>query len=58
MCERVFDFMGLECFEVEPGKADDHDIYREKIDPRVADQLREHYRPYDEMLEEIAWATV
>jgi Sulfotransferase domain len=53
VCERVFDFMGLESFDVEPGKARDPDLYQEKIDPWLADRLREHYRPYDEMLEEM-----
>ena len=33
-------------------------FYHEKIDPRVADRLREHYRPYDEMLAGDAWAIV
>ena len=53
VCERVFDFMGLDSFEVEPGKTSNRDFYQEKIDPRLADRLREHYRPYDEMLEEM-----
>jgi Sulfotransferase domain len=52
VCERVFDFMGLDSFEVEPGEID-RDFYQEKIDPRLAARLREHYRPYDEMLEEM-----
>jgi hypothetical protein len=52
-CNRVFDYMGLEDFDVEPGKVYNRGFYREKIDPRVADRLREHYRRYDEMLEEL-----
>jgi hypothetical protein len=52
-CNRVFDYMGLEGFDVEPGKVYNRGFYQEKIDPRVADRLREHYRPYDEMLEEL-----
>ena len=51
-CDRVFDYMGLEDFDVEPGKVYNRGFYQEKIDPRVADRLREHYRPYDEMLQE------
>jgi len=53
VCERVFDFMGLDSFDVEAGKTGERDLYQQKIDPRVADRLREHYRPYDEMLEEM-----
>jgi hypothetical protein len=52
-CNRVFDYMGLEDFDVEPGKVYNRGFYKEKIDPRVADQLREHYRPYDAMLAEM-----
>lgn len=58
VCERVFDFMGLESFDVEPGKTSNRDYYQEKIDPRVADLLRDHYRPYDEMLEEMLGQSV
>jgi hypothetical protein len=53
VCNRVFDFMGLDDFDVEPGKVYNRGFYQEKIDPRVADRLREHYRPYDELLQEI-----
>jgi hypothetical protein len=53
VCNRVFDFMGLEDFDVEPGKVYNRGFYQEKIDPRVAERLREHYRPYDELLQEI-----
>jgi hypothetical protein len=53
VCNRVFDFMGLDDFDVEPGKVYNRGFYQEKIDPRVADRLREHYRPYDELLAEI-----
>jgi sulfotransferase family protein len=52
-CNRVFDYMGLEDFDVEPGKVYNRGFYKEKIDPRVAERLREHYRPYDEMLQEL-----
>ena len=57
-CNRVFDYMGLEDFDVEPGKVYNRGFYQEKIDPRVADRLREHYRPYDEMLAGDAGAVV
>jgi hypothetical protein len=53
VCERVFDFMGLDSFEVEPSTSGDRDFFEPKIDPRLAERLREHYRPYDEMLEEM-----
>src|SRR4029078_5059734 len=53
VCNRVFDFMGLEDFDVEPGKVYNRGFYQEKIAPRVAERLREHYRPYDEMLQQI-----
>lgn len=49
-CQRVFDFMGLEDFEVQPTKIFNRGFYKEKLDPRVAEQLREHYRPYDDLL--------
>ena len=52
-CERVFSFMGLDGFDVQPTKIYNRGYYKEKIDPRVADQLREHYRPYDAMLTEL-----
>jgi hypothetical protein len=51
-CNRVFDYMGLEDFDVEPGEIFGRGFYQERIDPRVAELLREHYRPYDEMLQE------
>jgi hypothetical protein len=53
VCNRVFDYMGLEDFDVEPGKVYNRGFYKEQIDPGVAARLREHYRPYDEMLAEI-----
>lgn len=52
-CERVFDFMGLESFDVQPTKIYNRGFYREKIDPRVAAQLREHYRPHDGLLTQL-----
>ena len=49
-CERVFSFMGLESFDVQPTKIYNRGYYQEKIDPRVAEELRAHYRPYDALL--------
>ena len=53
VCDRVFSYLGLESFDVEPSKVYNRGFYQEKIDPRVAERLREHYRPYDELLTEI-----
>lgn len=52
-CNRVFDFMGLEPCDVQPTKVYNRGIYQEKIEPQVAEQLREHYRPYDRLLSSI-----
>lgn len=52
-CERVFNFMGLDSFDVKPTKIYNRGYYKETIDPRVADALRAHYRPYDELLEHL-----
>jgi hypothetical protein len=52
-CQRVFAFLGIEPHEVQPGKVFNRGYYKEKIDPRVAERLREHYRPYDELLVEL-----
>lgn len=49
-CQRVFDFMGLDDFEVQPTKIYNRGFYKEKIDSQVAELLREHYRPYDDLL--------
>jgi hypothetical protein len=53
VCDRVFDFLGLESFDVEPSKVYNKGFYKEKIDSRVAERLREHYRPYDELLTQL-----
>lgn len=50
ICQRVFDFLGLERLDVSPRKIHNRGSYEEKIDPRVADRLRQHFRPYDQML--------
>ena len=53
ICQRVFEFIGVEPFEVQPEKVYNRGFYTEKIDPRVAERLREHYRPHDELLAEL-----
>ena len=52
-CQRVFKFLGLEPHDVHPDKIYNRGYYREKIDPRVSQRLREHYLPYDELLEQV-----
>jgi Sulfotransferase domain len=52
-CQRVFDFLGLEPFNVHPEKVYNRGYYREKIEPQVAELLRDHYRPYDELLTQV-----
>ncbi len=52
-CRRVYDFMGLEDFEVQPTKIYNRGFYKEKIDPLVAERLREHYQPYDALLADL-----
>jgi hypothetical protein len=49
-CQQVFAFLGIEPFPIAPGKVYNRGYYNEKIDPHVAERLREHYRPYDELL--------
>ena len=50
VCQRVFDFLGLEHRDVEPQKIYNRGYYREQIDPATAQVLREHYRPHDALL--------
>jgi hypothetical protein len=52
-CQQVFSFLGVEAWEVHPEKIYNRGYYRETIDPHVAERLRQHYRPYDELLCEI-----
>jgi hypothetical protein len=56
-CERVFSFMGLESFDVQPTKIYNRGYYQEKIDPAAAEMLREHYRAYDVLLAELTGET-
>jgi hypothetical protein len=51
-CQRVFDFLGLEHFDIELTKIYNRGYYKERIDPLVAERLREHFRPYDARLSE------
>lgn len=53
VCQRVFDFVGLDRFAVQPDKIYNRGHYREKIDPAMAELLRDHYRPHDELLVEL-----
>jgi hypothetical protein len=52
-CQRVFEFVGVESFQVKPEKIYNRGYYLEKLDPRMAERLRAHYRPYDELLVEL-----
>ena len=49
----VFEFIGVEPFEVHPEKVYNRGYYSEKIAPEMAELLREHYRPYDDLLAEL-----
>jgi hypothetical protein len=53
MCQRVFEFLGLERFDVQPDKVYNRGYYREKIDPATAEILREHYRSHDVWLAQL-----
>ena len=52
-CQRVFAFLGVEPFDVQPSKVYNRGYYKEKIDPAAAQRLREHYRPHNELLVEL-----
>ena len=52
-CQRVFEFLGVESHDVQPEKVYNRGYYEERIDPPVAERLRQHYRPYDELLAEL-----
>jgi hypothetical protein len=53
VCQKVFTFLGLDPQDVSPKKIHNRGLYREQIDPSVAETLREHYRPHDELLSEL-----
>jgi Sulfotransferase domain len=52
-CERVFNFLGLESGGVDVGTPSLVGRDQELMDPAAATMLREHYRPYDELLSEV-----
>jgi hypothetical protein len=56
-CQRVFAFLGVEPHAVQPGKVYNRGYYKETVDPRVAERLREHFRPYDELLSQLVGHT-
>ena len=51
-CQRAFGFLGLESYDIRLGKVFNRGYYEDRIDPRVAERLRSHYKPYDELLRE------
>ena len=53
VCQRVFDFLGFERFDVQPDKIFNRGYYRETIEPATAEVLRDHYRPHDAWLVEL-----
>lgn len=53
VCQCVFSFLGLEPYDIRLTKVYNRGYYREQIDPRVVERLREHYRRYDELLAEV-----
>jgi hypothetical protein len=52
-CQRVFDLLGLEHFDIELTKIYNRGYYKERIDPLVAERLRQHYKTHDERLSEL-----
>jgi hypothetical protein len=53
VCQRVFEFVGLDRCDVNMKKVYNRGYYREAIDPSIAAELRDHYRPYDQLLAEL-----
>ncbi len=53
ICQDVFEFIGVEGRDVSPKKIHNRGLYRAVIDPEIADQLRKHYRPHDQLLVEL-----
>jgi hypothetical protein len=53
VCQRVFEFFGLEPHPVPPKKIHNRGYYRETIDPTTAQLLRDHYRAHDQLLVEL-----
>jgi hypothetical protein len=56
-CQRAFSFLGLEPFQVTVEKIFNRGYYRETIDPAIAEELRAHYRPHDELLAKLTGRT-
>jgi hypothetical protein len=52
-CQRVFEFLGIEQFEIVPTKVYNRGYYKDQIDPAVAERLRQHYKRHDERLIEL-----
>jgi Sulfotransferase domain len=57
VCHKVFRFLGLEPIFVTVDKIYNRGYYRETIDPGVAEELRAHYRPHDELLASLTGQT-
>jgi hypothetical protein len=53
VCQHVFDFLGVPPHKVIMPKVYNRGYYREKIDPTTAEMLRDHFRPYDELLAQL-----
>ena len=53
VCQRVFEFVGLDRCDVSMKKVYNRGYYRETIDPSIAAELRDHYRPYDQLLADL-----
>ena len=53
VCQRVFEFLGLDSRPVPPKKIHNRGYYREVIDPATAQLLRDHYRAHDQLLVEL-----
>lgn len=53
VCQRVFDFFGLESHSMPTKKIHNRGYYREVIDPATVQLLRDHYRAHDQLLVEL-----
>jgi hypothetical protein len=52
-CQRVFEFLDIEPIEIVPTKVYNRGYYKERIDPAVAERLRQHFKPHDDLLGEL-----
>jgi hypothetical protein len=57
VCQRVFEYLGLEPFRIESRKIYNRGYYKEQIDPIVADRLQQHFEPHDALLRELVGHT-